>query len=439
MRFAPQITKGFRIPEIKQLDKASTITDTDKKQIQIPVNIMDISGHVSYVNTAYLKCMNIDPDKKQSTDPVGVVRINDKATGELDEFANDAAFSYLMTTKVIDQKDLLGYLVEFGELAVSKGVTTLVDALVEDSSFYDLYGLTIALGQFPVRISLYPTYSLFEQLIEKGVQPRQGSDFLQCGPVKFITDGSNQGHTGYLKSPFYYDTQQQGNFQPNITLQQLQDQLLNVHVRGWQAAMHTNGDLATENAITAVKYVQEQHYRPDHRHRLEHNQLASESQLQLMSDLDIYTDLFANHINVFGDYHLEVAFGADRANRLDPVASALKYKIKTSLHCDGPVTVIGPLFSVQNAVLRQTSSGITLGANQCISVQDALELVTLGGARLLFQDNVKGSIEVGKFADFAILEANPLTVNPSTISSIPVYGTVVAGVFHKTSSKINHQ
>jgi len=92
--------------------------------------------------------------------------------------------------------------------------------------------------------------------------------------------------------------------------------------------MHTNGDLATENAITAVKYVQEQHYRPDHRHRLEHNQLVSESQLQLMSDLDIYTDLFANHINVFGDYHLEVAFGADRANRLDPVASALKYKIK---------------------------------------------------------------------------------------------------------------
>jgi len=371
--------------------------------------------------------------KKGSKEPVGVVRVNGIATGQLDESANDAALSYLMAAQVFETKDLLSALVEFGKLALSKGVTTLVDALVDNTSFYDMYGLVIEAGQFPLRISLYPTYPVFEQLVEKGVQPRQGSDFLQWGPVKFITDGSNQGHTGYLKYPFYYDTQKQADFQLNIPLQPIQAQLLNVHVRGWQAAMHVNGDFATENGIAAIKYVQEQHYRPDHRHRLEHNQLASESQLQLISDLNIYTDLFPNHINIFGDYHLEVALGAARANRINPAASALKFKIKTGFHCDGPVTIVGPLFSVQNAVLRQTSSGKILGENQCISVQDALEVITLGGARLLFQDNLKGSIEVGKFADFTILDNNPLTVKPSTISSIPIYGTVVAGVLQKNN------
>jgi len=109
------------------------------------------------------------------------------------------------------------------------------------------------------------------------------------------------------------------------------------------------------------------------------------------------------------------------------VRSALDASLTVGIHSDAPVTPMGPLFTAWCAVNRQTMTGNLLGAAQRISVSEALYAITMGAAKTLKLDNEIGSISVGKRADFAILEANPLEEDPATLKDIRVLGTVFGG------------
>ncbi|MGZ3621689.1 MAG: amidohydrolase family protein, partial [Ktedonobacteraceae bacterium] len=98
-----------------------------------------------------------------------------------------------------------------------------------------------------------------------------------------------------------------------------------------------------------------------------------------------------------------------------------------SIHSDNPVTPMGPLFTAWCAVNRKTASGRILGESERISVQDTLYAVTLDAAYLLEMDREIGSIEVGKRADFCVLEEDPLTIPPEMLKDVPVWGTVFGG------------
>ena len=119
--------------------------------------------------------------------------------------------------------------------------------------------------------------------------------------------------------------------------------------------------------------------------------------------------------------------GPERAERMDAAASAQRLGVPYSIHSDAPVTHLAPLFTAWCAVNRLTSSGRVLGEAERISVTDALYAVTIGAAFTLKLDTELGSIECGKRADFAILEDDPLAVDPARLHEVPVWGTVVGG------------
>jgi hypothetical protein len=98
-----------------------------------------------------------------------------------------------------------------------------------------------------------------------------------------------------------------------------------------------------------------------------------------------------------------------------------------AIHSDAPVTPLGPLFTAWCAVNRLTASGQVLGPEERISVADALYAITQGAAYTLKLDHEIGSIEVGKQADFAVLEDDPLLVAPESLRDVPVWGTVLGG------------
>jgi predicted amidohydrolase YtcJ len=209
--------------------------------------------------------------------------------------------------------------------------------------------------------------------------------------------------------------------------------MLPFHKAGYQLAMHTNGDEAIEAGVDIYRRLLEAHPRFDHRHRLEHVQMATDAMFRKIKTLGICVNLFANHLYFWGDTHRHDTMGPAKARHLDAVGTAVRMNIPHSIHSDAPVTPLAPLFTMWCAVNRVTSTGHVLGEAERISALDALKAMTIGSAYLLHCDDEYGSIEVGKFADFAVLDADPCAVDPMEIKDISVLATVVGGVVHSNS------
>ena len=118
-----------------------------------------------------------------------------------------------------------------------------------------------------------------------------------------------------------------------------------------------------------------------------------------------------------------------------PMATALREGVPLAIHSDAPVTPLAPLFTAWCAVNRITASGNILGPEERISASEALYAITLGAAYTLHMDHLIGSIETGKYADFAVLENDPLECPVDAIKDIPVWGTIVGGIAHQARAR----
>jgi predicted amidohydrolase YtcJ len=147
---------------------------------------------------------------------------------------------------------------------------------------------------------------------------------------------------------------------------------------------------------------------------------------------------FVGHVFYWGDRHRDIFLGPDRAPRISPLASALRHRLRSTIHNDTPVTPIHPLLLVWAAVNRVTSSGQVLGKAEAISVMDALRTITSEAAWQNFEEKDRGSLEPGKLADFIILDRNPLTIPPMEIRDVRVVETVIGGesVFGKLNNPL---
>ena len=263
-----------------------------------------------------------------------------------------------------------------------------------------------------------------------------GDDHLKIGPAKIIVDGSIQGYTGWLAKPYYVPFKGDSSYRgyPVTAPEKLTPLVMAAHRAGFQIAAHGNGDAAIDAILDAYQLAQKEFPRADARHRIEHCQTAREDQLDRMAALGVSPSFFVSHTYYWGDRHKNIFLGPDRAKRISPLKSALKRGIKFSLHSDCPVTPVSPLFCVFAAVNRLTRNGEVLGPEFRLTPEEALRAVTADAAWQTFDERIKGSIEVGKLADFTILAENPLTVSPERIKDIKVKEVIIGGlsVFNTT-------
>jgi predicted amidohydrolase YtcJ len=199
------------------------------------------------------------------------------------------------------------------------------------------------------------------------------------------------------------------------------------HQAGLQIAIHANGDRAIESTLMAFEKADCQFPGQDLRHMIIHCQTASMDHIARMKQLGVVPSYFVNHVYYWGDRHVSIFLGPERAARISPLASSLKENLIFTLHSDLPVTPVSPLDSIHNAVNRITREGKVLGPDERISPLEALKAYTTHAAYCSFEEDLKGSIEVGKLADFTILSDNPLTVEPEKIKNIDVEQAFVGG------------
>jgi len=191
--------------------------------------------------------------------------------------------------------------------------------------------------------------------------------------------------------------------------------------------MHTNGDEATEATVDMLERALIAHPRPDHRHTLQHCQMPDQALYRRIRNLGLCCNIFANHIYYWGEAHVNETMGLSRAQRMDACGTALRLGIPFAIHSDAPITPLDPLFTAWCAVNRQTATGRILGEEERIPIAAALHAITLGPAYTLKLDHLIGSIEVGKFADFAVLKGNPLESDAAALKDIEVVATVRGG------------
>jgi len=199
------------------------------------------------------------------------------------------------------------------------------------------------------------------------------------------------------------------------------------HRAGYQIAIHGNGDAAIDDIIYAFEQAQKEYPRADARHRIEHCQMVREDQLDKMKTLGITPSFFAGHVYYWGDRHRGIFMGPERAARISPLKSSVARRIRFTVHDDTPVTPVDPLQLVWVAVNRLTKSNKVLGPQQRVSVKEALRAITIDAAWQNFEEELKGSIEAGKLADFVILAENPLAVKAANIKDIEALETIVGG------------
>ena len=398
----------------------------DQVSMDRPVVVMHSNFHLMTVNSAALAIVGYN----RETNAVGVARFDDgEPNGELQEMA---AMFPVMRRLGIDFRSMArteSAMRNFAKTAMRVGVTTCTD-LFNELPEEDIATLVRVTDAEDFQLRIVPALNGMSEPAEKVAQRvtelrKSTTDKLRLGAVKLMTDGSIQGYTGRLKWPGYITGHPNGIW--NTPPDRLKDQIVHLHREGMQMHIHVNGDEASEAALDAIEEAQARHPRFDHRHTLQHCQMADDAQFRRMAALGTCVNLFANHIWYFGDQHYEVTMGPDRAMRLDACGSALRHGVPLAIHSDAPVTPMGPLHVAWCAVNRLTPSGRVLGENQKISVEAALQAITLGPAFTLKLDREIGSIEIGKKADFAVLGEDPFAVPPVELKDLPVLGTVMGG------------
>ena len=392
--------------------------DLDKVSTNKGVVVMNASGHLAYANSKQMEICGVD----ENTDVPGVMKdANGIPTGEFHEEAMSLVLDRVkMVTGDPAQLALAG-----GELLRRVGVTTGSDiSMVTAGPAFEAFKATVSSDDFPARVTYSPKITdMTRRMSEDEVfaivskLKSESNERFTFGPLKWVSDGSIQGFTGKLNWPGYCGGDDHG--QLLLDEDTLIKQLTPYHNAGFQIAVHTNGDEAIDTVIGAFEKILNTSPRYEGRFPKE--------LVPKMAALNLCANIFSNHIYYWGDTHRTKTMGPDKARRMDAAASAIEAGIQISIHSDHPVTPVNPLFTMWCAVNRVTRSGFVLGPAERISPLQALTAMTLGSAYLMNRDDMLGSLEVGKWADFTVLAENPLSVAPMAIKDIEVVGTVVGG------------
>jgi predicted amidohydrolase YtcJ len=397
-----------------------------------PIFVRHASGHLATVNSALLAAEGITRD----TATPGVAKGPDgEPNGELQEAPamSLAATAWNQLMRLSADPQLL---VHHGAMCRNAGVTTsteLVGMLLVMPKVREAWQPIVDSPDFPARMVMYNVPAMpgttadYDAVAEAALALQQGdSDKFRNGGIKLVIDGSIQGWTAVMLWPGYYTGEDQGLLLS--TPEELVGMLRAFHSRRLNVHCHSNGNGAAQVFIDAVEQVLADDAWLDHRHVVQHSQATTSAQYRRMGRLGICANIFTNHIWYWGDQHWDLTMGPDRTRGMWACRTALDAGVPLSFHSDSGVTPIGHLTTMWCAVNRLTRSGRVAGEFERITPYEALYAATVGAAFQLHLDHEIGSIESGKLADFAVLDASPLDVAPEDIRDIGVWGTVVGGL-----------
>ena len=402
--------------------------DLDAVSTELPICLVHQSGHIISVNS---KALEIGGISAATPNPAGGV-IQRKKDGKEPNGVLEETAAFPLLIKLLGRAGPEGsaqFARAGAELWARFGYTTAQDGRTMPGALAAMKSVAQA-GGFKIDVVSYPDVLVDRELIKREVNPMYKNRFRVAG-AKLTIDGSPQGFTAWRDRPYYKPV---GNYPPGYsgyaaaTPQQVGDAIAWAYQNDIQIITHSNGEAASDQLIAFIDAAQSKYGGEDRRSVLIHGQFLREDQVDSLYRLNIMPSLFPMHTFYWGDWHREHTVGPQLADNISPTGWCVRRGMKFSTHHDAPVAFPDSMRVLDATVTRRSRSGDIIGPEQRVDVMTSLKAMTIWPAWQHFEENTKGSIEVGKLADFVILDKNPLKVDPETLDQIKVTETIKEGV-----------
>ncbi len=387
-----------------------------------PVVLQHKSGHMGVFNSQGLEELGITADTPCPNGGMIGVDENGNTTGYMEETI------YIDTVQAMPQpspQEIFGGFIQGQTKYASYGITTLQEGYFLDM-LSPLYQGLIAQNMLKLDVVAFMDFRNVDGLIE--AYPghlKEYKNHFKLGGIKMILDGSPQGRTAWMETPYADSEDYCGNgVMPD---QYVEGVLKQGGAKNLQVLAHCNGDAAAAQYIRCMDNVaKEIPSVDDNRNVVIHGQLLREDQMDGVKRHNMVVSFFGAHVYHWGDIHMK-NFGAERAAKISSIRSAIDKGIPYTFHQDTPVIEPNMLETLWIVTNRITKNGVELGADQKISTYEALKGITINGAYQYFEEDIKGSIEVGKYADLVVLDRNPLKVDTMELKDLIVEETFKNG------------
>ena len=440
----PSLMKFTVVPD--GLNKLTTLEPPviDEMEPETPVFMMAASGHTAYVNTPtlyriYHAWLNWELRNQYDTFEKYKEYVIQK--GGLQEIADIMPAFKAIPLFQLHILKFLKNLNTFVETALSRGVTLLYDAgssgatiaIIDAYLFFHKKKIRIGYAK------LCNSIGDAEKLPDYHPMTEFRNNYH--GSMKLISDGSNQGLTGYQSECYRCEPKNNKgafNFPPfsqpdEVTADSDFTKIIQKIVdKGWPLMIHANGNKAIDLTLDAYQIALKGKSGIPKRHRIEHCSLVNQDTLKRIHSLGISPSFLIGHVGYWG-YVFKKAIFEEKANDLDVCQSSLKMGMCITLHSDCFVTPLGPLRMMEQAITRIMEEDVQSEVlNECekITPEQALKIVTYNAAWQCHADKWVGSLEEGKMADYVILAEDPIArgyKDPVGMRDIPVLETWVEG------------
>jgi len=395
------------------------IGDLDAAAPDNPVILTRAGGHSAVCSSLALELADIDattPDpeggsieRDEDGNLNGVIRERQQLVGEL---VPPATAAELRPSLVANLQDLL-----------SLGITSIIQAQDTIDHYPEWEAIYAQYGASLPRAAVQLTYEGHERMAAFGRITGDGNEALRVGAIKIFADGGFTGPAAYTSLPYKGEDEYRG--QLNMSEADLETLILNAHRDGWQLGIHAIGDEAINLTVAYLAAALQDTPRDDHRHYLNH--------FTIMPTAQTMDTMAANEIAITQQpnftYTLEGRYVANldgaRLETNNPLRTPMEHGIHLAISSD--ILPIGPMTGIYAAVTRKGMSGRVFGPQEKLSRFEALRGYTALGAYLTFEEDRKGSIEVGRMADMIVLSADPMTVPEDELMNIEVLQTYLNG------------
>jgi hypothetical protein len=379
-------------------------------------------GHIAVASSHALATAGIGP---QTSAPPGGAILRDETgepTGVLHETAMGLCARHVPEPTAAEHEAMI---LAAARRHLALGITSASEAGVLPP-LLDVYRALDARGALPYRVNVM---ALRRPLDGTGTLPLprpSRSDRLRIDTIKLLADGGLSGATAALRAPYRDPPDSHGLLRTGA--EELLELAREAHLSGLRVAVHAIGDRAIDVALEAFEGLARLGPGPRHGHRLEHFGLPHPDQIARAARLGAAAVPQAVFLHALGRNFRRSLPDALLA-RAYPLHDLLRAGLVVALSSDAPVVADeNPLLGIRSAVLRRDDEGVAIAPEQAISAADALRAYTLGGALASGDDGDRGSLTPGKWADLAVLSANPLAVPPEALLDVRVDVTFVAGV-----------